>query len=226
MTTEKHFVPFEDDEELSASDQERAEANNEKVFREVVRLGAEDRDLTADLVARWHRGLLDGLSYVPDPCYLGAYRGSDHPWLRDYNVQVGDAPGVSADDVDAALGRYFAQLKDMIARDLRSIPLDRALTEDEVRTVAVTTAIAHGEWVRIHPFANGNGRTARLIANYVLARFRLNPVVRIRPRPATPFDIAAADSMKGSHLAAALWILSLIDPAIAAAGGPDEDDDP
>ena len=42
---------------------------------------------------------------------------------------------------------------------------------------------AHAEWVRIHPFANGNGRTARLWANYLLVRYGLIPVVRLRPRP-------------------------------------------
>lgn len=223
MTTGKPFVPFDEDEAHTEADRKRTIANNEKVLREVVRHGFEGRDVTATDVAQWHRDLLDGLSYVPDPCYLGGYRGSIHPWLVDYEVQVGGVLGVPAGDVAHALEEYFKRLTAMIEKDLRSIPLDHTRTADQVQTIAVMAAIAHGEWVRIHPFANGNGRTARLIANYVLARFRMRPVVRIRPRPDSPFDLAASDSMTGDHLATILWLLSLIDPNIVSASQSDDE---
>jgi hypothetical protein len=141
--------------------------------------------------------------------------------LKGYEVAVGGVPGVPSVDVAQALEKYFRRLNAMIKKDLQSMPLNRTRTAEQVRTIAATVAIAHGEWIKIHPFANGNGRTARLIANYVLARFRMAPVVRIRPRPDLPFDVAAADSMKGNHLAAALWILSLIDSAVVSSQQPD-----
>ncbi len=54
--------------------------------------------------------------------------------------------------------------------------------------VLSTAALLHAQWVEIHPFANGNGsgngRTARLLANYVLMRYGIPPFVRLRPRPA------------------------------------------
>ena len=66
--------------------------------------------------------------------------------------------------------------------------------------VVELAAWAHGEWVRIHPFANGNGRTARLLANYVLVRFGFGPALTIRPRPDQPYGEAARSSMKeGDH---------------------------
>lgn len=34
-----------------------------------------------------------------------------------------------------------------------------------------------------HPFANGDGRTARLWANSLAMRYGLPPFVRLRPRP-------------------------------------------
>ena len=37
--------------------------------------------------------------------------------------------------------------------------------------------------MRIHPYANGNGRVARIWANWVAMRFGLPPFVRIKPRP-------------------------------------------
>jgi hypothetical protein len=39
-----------------------------------------------------------------------------------------------------------------------------ATTSKAMRSTLLLAAILHGEWVRIHPFANGNGRTARLWA--------------------------------------------------------------
>jgi hypothetical protein len=51
--------------------------------------------------------------------------------------------------------------------------------------------------VRIHPFANGNGRTARLWANYVLMRYGLPPIVRLRPRPDGGYGVAGAAAMDG-----------------------------
>jgi Fic family protein len=61
-------------------------------------------------------------------------------------------------------------------------------------------AILHGEWVRIHPFANGNGRTARLWANWAALRYGLPPFVTIKPRPSDPAYAAAAfASMGGDH---------------------------
>lgn len=52
---------------------------------------------------------------------------------------------------------------------------------------------------RIHPFANGNGRTARLWANAIAMRFGLPPFVRIRPRPGGAYGRAAAAAMTGDQ---------------------------
>ncbi len=75
-------------------------------------------------------------------------------------------------------------------------PADRA----QVHAALELSAIAHGEWVRIHPFANGNGRTARLLANWCLFRYGLPPIVRVRPRPdQDAYASAARASMLGNH---------------------------
>ena len=59
----------------------------------------------------------------------------------------------------------------------------RKLTPDQLDAVLDLCAWAHAEWVRIHPFANGNGRAARLWANFIAVRYGLPPFVRLRPRP-------------------------------------------
>jgi Fic/DOC family protein len=51
----------------------------------------------------------------------------------------------------------------------------RPTTALELRAVLLLAANLHGEWVRIHPFANGNGRIARLWVIWVAARYGLPP---------------------------------------------------
>jgi len=51
--------------------------------------------------------------------------------------------------------------------------------------------------VRIHPFANGNGRTARLWANSLAMRFGLPPFVGLRPRPEGDYALASDKAMRG-----------------------------
>jgi hypothetical protein len=58
-------------------------------------------------------------------------------------------------------------------------------------------AALHGNWVRIHPFANGNGRTARLWANWAALRYGLPPFVTVNPHPHDPYGAAAAAWMAG-----------------------------
>ena len=43
-------------------------------------------------------------------------------------------------------------------------PSGKDLDADVLAAVAELAAWVHSEWVRIHPFANGNGRTARIWA--------------------------------------------------------------
>ena len=72
------------------------------------------------------------------------------------------------------------------------------LSADEVGAVIDVCAWAHAEWVRIHPFANGNGRTARLWANLIAMRYGLPPFVRPRPRPGGDYESASAEAMQGN----------------------------
>ena len=70
--------------------------------------------------------------------------------------------------------------------------------ENELLAVIELAAIAHGEWVRIHPYAHGNGRVARIWANWVAIRYGLPPFIRIKPRPAgLLYQQAAHESMDG-----------------------------
>ena len=72
--------------------------------------------------------------------------------------------------------RLIAELDSML-------PAGQELDADQLAAIVYLCAWVHAEWVRIHPFANGNGRTARLWANCIAMRYGLSPFIRLRPGP-------------------------------------------
>jgi Fic family protein len=71
--------------------------------------------------------------------------------------------------------------------------------------------------VRIHPFANGNGRTARLWANWTALRYGLPAFVGIKPRPAgDAYALASYASMRREHQVMTGVLLQMLDAHTAA----------
>jgi hypothetical protein len=152
----------------------------------------------------WHRRIYAGVASVPSAAYVGHIRGSPHPDLVDYEVVLADrrtgaitASGVPAVHVTAELGAFESSLRLAVARlDGELGAGERPSTSEQVFAVVQLCALVHGEWVRIHPYANGNGRTARVWANWVALRYGLPPFVRIKPRPdGLLYGLAAHRSM-------------------------------
>ncbi|MGB3051428.1 MAG: Fic family protein, partial [Polyangiales bacterium] len=144
----------------------------------------------------WHREIMDGLD-VPKPEYTGRFRGE--PGLEAVQVMVGQYEGVPPDQVAEAAAIFERKLNQVLARLDTLIPAGAALDTDTLAAVLDVCAWAHAEWVRIHPFVNGNGRTARLWANYVAMRYGLPPFVRLRPRPnADAYARAGIEAMNGN----------------------------
>lgn len=139
---------------------------------------------------------MEGLE-ADDAKYVGAFRGE--PGLENIEVQIGIHYGVPANSVAGELQRFEAKLQETVDWLDKEIPADgRPLTADQLGAVIDLCAWAHSEWVRIHPFANGNGRTARLWANSIALRYGLPPFVRLRPRPNGDYGAAATQAMLGN----------------------------
>lgn len=100
-------------------------------------------------------------------------------------------------DVSTAVKGFARTLNRVVARLDDLIPPDDELDADRLAAVLDVCAWAHSEWVRIHPFANGNGRTARLLANHLAMRYGLPPFVRLRPRPNDGYSAACESAMSG-----------------------------
>jgi hypothetical protein len=140
---------------------------------------------------------------LPVSYLAGEIRDSDpkFPELDGYEVQVGRHLGVPSSHVPSQLAHYEAALREAVA--VLDLEIPNGFSPDdpaELLSVLTLCSYAHGEWVRIHPFANGNGRTARLWANWCALRYKLPPFVRLKPRPQGDlYARAAASSMEGDH---------------------------
>ena len=142
----------------------------------------------------WQSAIMHGFA-IPKPEYVGRFRGA--AGLEGCEVMVGKAAGVPSEDVENELQRFEEKLQRTVATLDEIITPGKNLNADEVAAVIDLCAWAHAEWVRIHPFANGNGRTARLWANCLAMRYGLPPFARLRPRPDGGYGDACALAMNG-----------------------------
>ena len=152
----------------------------------------------------WHHAIYVSVQ-LPVPYYAGEIRDSDtrFPELIGYEVRIGPHRGVPSAQVPAQLSLFEAALQQTCGTlDGVVPPGTKPTSEGDMFSVVQLAAIVHGEWVRIHPFANGNGRTARLWGNWIAMRYALPPFVTIKPRPTgLLYAGAAAQSMSGDHAA-------------------------
>jgi len=157
---------------------------------------------------------------------VGEVRDSDprFPEFMTYEVRVGTTQGVPCAEVVDQLARFEEQMQSAVGlldpRVRHRFP--PALSGALLSSILVFCANAHGEWIRIRPFANGNGRTARLWVLWVGSRYALPPFVGIKPRPhGYSYASAAAASMRGDHRPmVTVFSDMLADRMRRGAGGP------
>jgi Fic family protein len=162
-----------------------------------IRQGARRRDSpTVEDARHWQAETMQNLQ-VPDPKFVGAFRGE--AGLENIQVRIAGRYGVAAPEVAAALAHFEQVLQRVIRRLDEWIPRDAELGADQLAAVVEVCAWAHAEWVRIHPFANGKGRTARLWVNSIASRYGLPPFLHLRPRPAGSYGVASERATLGDR---------------------------
>jgi hypothetical protein len=175
-------------------DTPRLRSNLAQVFGRVRDEALRREPLTVETARGWQLDIMQGL-VPPAPKLVGRFRGE--AGLEDYNVKVGDLPGVQASDVSSELAQFNRKLRQAITELDHLIKPGQDLNADDLAAILTLSAWAHSEWVRIHPFANGNGRTARLWVNSIAMRYGLPPFLRLRPRPDGGYGRAASSAMQG-----------------------------
>lgn len=165
------------------------------VLEEIVRAAGQRQTPTLEAARRWQILVMAGLD-VPDSRFIGAYRGE--PGLETVQVKVGRNYATSSASVAEELGRFEAKLQTLVAELDALLPSGRDPGPDDLAAVVDLCAWVHAQWVRIHPFANANGRTARFWANSLAVRYGLPPFIRLRPRPGNAaYGEAGAKAMQG-----------------------------
>lgn len=139
-----------------------------------LREHATSQELTLDLMLWFHSTMFGNV--FPD--LAGKTRGAS-PSTMPLDVDFGNYLGTSHGHVPEECARLFAGFHGLL------IQLDELALTDPValrRDAPRVAAYIHCEIVRIHPFANGNGRTARACANYVALRYGKRLIPFDRPR--------------------------------------------
>lgn len=163
-------------------DEESSELHkNIKEVMSVLRDGARRREpVSVDQAKFWQSRIMQDLQ-VPRPAFVGGFRGESG--LEEVGVVIGEACGTPPERVSTELADFERLLKAAVALLDGLVPQGQFPDADGLAAVIDICGWVHAEWIRIHPFVNGNGRTARLWANYIAMRYRLPPFVRLRPRP-------------------------------------------
>ena len=181
--------------------------NLARVLREIVATSQLRNPPSLEAAKRWQTFFMQGLD-VPDPRYVGAFRGE--AGLENIQVRVGNNYGAEAKSVAGELKRFEKKLRTLVAQLDASLPIGHEPNKDQMAAVVDLCAWAHAEWTRIHPFANGNGRTARLWANSLAMRYGLPPFIRLRPRPDAGYAEAGAKAMRGDWTPTAVVFFRLL----------------
>jgi hypothetical protein len=193
-------MPFPWDED-NPQVRNRIMDNLAKLLPDVVASGRRRDEPTVDLVRDWHRRMLDGVP-LAEPEAAGGFRGSGPQGgrLRTYRVTVDQVEAVRPGRVRSEMSFFGRRMAEELAALDPLIPA-KALPERREYQVIALCAWAHGEFIRIHPFADGNGRMARAVILWLETRYGLPVFVDLRPRPSgsTGYEGASRASMPGRH---------------------------
>jgi fido (protein-threonine AMPylation protein) len=168
--------------------------NLARVLNEIVRTSQQRETPTLAQARGWHTLVMQGL-HVSDSRFVGTFRGE--PGLENVQVQVGENYGVDSANVAAQLRAFEAKLQTLVTELDALLPINQEPDADQLAAIIDLCDWTHAEWVRIHPFANGNGRTARLWANSLAMRYGQPQFIRLRPRLNAGYGEAGAKAMQG-----------------------------
>jgi hypothetical protein len=130
---------------------------------------------------------------------------------RKHWREIGGRRGVVSTEVAGELKKFESTLQALVANLDSAVPAGQELAADELAGILDLCAWTHAEWVRIHPFVNGNGRTARLWANSLAKRYGLPGFVRLRPRADEGYTQAGIKAMQGDWKPTAVVIRRMLD---------------
>lgn len=185
-------TPFPWDPNLPAN-QVAIERNYVNLREAVVRDALDGVRPTVAQVRDWHRRSLRGVR-LAEPDVAGGFRGEGpaSSQLSTTMAMIGAHVGAAPADVTSMVAAAFQRLN----ADLDGLDTRRAagegVTEMYVDILRAAARI-HGAWVRIHPFVDHNGSTARLLCLSVGLRYGVPFKLPGKPRTTLLVDGLLAD---------------------------------
>ncbi|MBI3326069.1 MAG: Fic family protein [Nitrospinae bacterium] len=156
-----------------------------------LRHGYIDTKQTAADTRAVHQRLFRGLTPSEYEYYAGHYRGEEYRCLKHYSVRVGNDPRVGYPP-QQVLG-YMNELARIVQDTTavldtgHAIPDAQLSPEDKLSYIVAAACMIFEFFLRIHPYANGNGHAARFCIWAILGRYNYWPTRwPIEPRPADP----------------------------------------
>ena len=167
-------------------DEDLEELHKEEIQRQLLRLAiwiegnAEQTLLDEELARSFHRQVFGSIF----PRAAGVVRGERVPFTSIFGPFEG-SPHTECE-------RDFANLSRDVVTWQES--LDKLMSgNDDVSDSAISVAgFYHVRFIKIHPFANGNGRVVRMCVNHIAARYRLSPIEIDRPNEPEYIETLAA----------------------------------
>lgn len=152
---------------------------------------AVDHALDEDLIVGLHGLVFRGVF----PLYAGSIRGTA-AHQHNFEIEFGARRGVTARDVPAVLAELGATSVGLV----QQLDAQRAAQSehDFVGDLLLAASYVHCRLIEIHPFVDGNGRTARLCINNFLRRYGLWPLPIERPGAAAYINAAEQFLIDGS----------------------------
>ena len=182
------------------ADSKRLQTNLGRVMETTRQHALARRAPSLQLARDWHAAMMHGLTPEPpaETSWFGCFRGEQGQ--EDIGVRVGSHTGTHPALVSRDLEQFEIRLGELVDFLDDQLPSGEELDSATAEMVLELMSWTHNEWVRIHPFANGNGRLARIWANWVAMRYGLPPFVRLRPHPAgDAYAHAASAAMTGDQ---------------------------
>lgn len=156
-----------------------------EVLADLVRGRLDTRRILLNTRPVHHRIFIE-LTPTEYPYFAGHYRGEAFRCLRHYVVTVPNDPRVGIPP--AAVAYWMYELQSIVQTGIDALDADLTLSRrDRLRYLVVLACRVFEFFLRIHPYANGNGHAGRFMVWCVLGRYGHWPRRwSVEPRPPDP----------------------------------------